>query len=94
MRFVSINLTPHFFFRRILVRRVIFIARGRRKSNSDDCLTKRFTLRTNDFEGDQLVFLAEQAGISVNSYLRNLVMKDYRRYSAKKIREAETQNWL
>lgn len=73
---------------------MIFIAKAKWKNDSDDRLTKRFTLRTNDFEGDQLVFLAGQAGLSVNAYLRNLVMKDYRKYSSKKIMEAETQNWV
>ena len=39
------------------------------------------------------MFLAQKAGISVNSYIRELIMNDYRRYREEKISEAEVNLW-
>ena len=72
---------------------MIFIRRGRPSKDKNEVLSRRFTVRTNDFEGEQIMFLAQKAGISVNSYIRELVMNDYRRYREEKISEAEVNLW-
>ena len=76
-----------------LERIVIFIGRGRPTKGKEERLNMRFTLRTNDFEGEQLMFLAQKSGVSVNSYIRELIMKDYQKYRSKKINDAEAQLW-
>lgn len=50
-------------------------------------------VRLNEFEKDQLVYLAKKSGMSVNSYVRKLISKDYAEYRKRKIEEAEEQNW-
>lgn len=47
----------------------------------------------NDFEKDQLYFLAQKSDMSINSYLRELILADYRKYREEKISEAEVNLW-
>ena len=72
---------------------MIFIRRGRPSKDKNEVLTNKYVVRMNDFEKDQLYFLAQKSDMSINSYLRELILADYRRYREEKISEAEANLW-
>lgn len=72
---------------------MIFIKRGRPSKDKNEVLGNKYVVRMNDFEKDQLYFLAQKSDMSINSYLRELILADYRRYREEKISEAEANLW-
>ena len=70
---------------------MIFIARGRKPLEKDKVLHCDCRVRLNEFEKDQLSYLAQRSEMSINSYVRKLIIDDYHRYRKQKTEEAEEQ---
>ena len=63
--------------------------RGRPVIDVNERLSYKRIFRLNKFENNQLKLLAERDNLSVNTYLRKLVMDAYYRYAEEKTRAAQ-----
>ena len=57
------------------------------KDNGDK-LSRKTNLRMTEFELEQAKMLAQRQGISLNAYIRKLMIDDYHAYRDKKTQEA------